>query len=287
VKFILPVGAGSGVDIVARFFADRLSTLWGQPVIVENKPGGDGIVAISALVEAHDDHVLLCAPTSAFIAQPYLHDSLPYGPSDLQPIARMSNTVIIVAAAAALKVRSFDELVASARAQPGKINWAGGTGAMDFLFDGFLRKRGLAMTEVPYRNPVEAAFDLAEGRVQVLATSFPIVQPYLPSGKVRLLAVTNSERASITPGIPTVSEAGYPELTLDGLIGLFGPSSMPIELRQHIAHDIHSVSDDSLAVRLAASGQILNVAGPEEFAAAIDGQRAKLAAAQRFNAPAK
>jgi tripartite-type tricarboxylate transporter receptor subunit TctC len=286
VKFILPLGGGSGVDIVARLFADRLSKRWGQPIIVENKPGGDGIVAISTFVAVHDDHVLLCAPASTFVAHPYLHDNLPYEPDDLQPIARMSDTVVVIAVPAVLEVHSLDELVALARAQPGKINWAGVTGAMDFLFEGFLKKQGILMPKVPYRNLVDGAADLAEGRVQVFATSFPIVQPYLQSGKVRLLAVTNSQRASIIPGIPTAAEVGYPELTLDGLIGLFGPPNMPIELRERLARDIRSVADGGLAERLAASGQILNIAGPEEFATAIAEQRANVAAAQRFNGPA-
>lgn len=278
VKFILPLGAGSGVDIGARLFADRLSARWGQPVIVENKPGGDGIVAISSFVAAHDDHVFLCSPTSVFTAHPYLHDNLPYKPSDLLPIARTTNTVIVIAVPASLNVGSLADLVALARAQPGKINWAGVTGALDFLFEGFLKREGLSMTKVPYRNLVEAATDLAQGRVQVYDTGLPIVQPFLQSGKIKLLAVTNTERASVTPGIPTVAEAGYPELTIDGLIGFFGPPGMPIELRQRIAADIRAVAaDKAIATRLAATGQILNVAGPTEFATAIDEQRAKLA----------
>ena len=97
VRFIVTLGAGSGADIGARLFADRLSQRWGQPVVVENRPGGDGIVAINAFVSAHDDHVLLFSPTASFTAHPFLHDRLPYKPSDLDPIARVSNTVIAIA----------------------------------------------------------------------------------------------------------------------------------------------------------------------------------------------
>lgn len=278
IKFILPLGAGSGVDIGARLFADRLSARWGQPVVVENKPGGDGLVAIGAFVAAHDDHVFLVTPTSVFTAHPYLHDNLPYRPSDLVPIARTTNTVIVVAVPASLGVTSLADLVALARAQPGKINWAGVTGALDFLFEGFLKQEALSMSKVPYRNLVEAVTDLAEGRVQVYSTGLPIVQPFLQSGKIKLLALTNTERASITPGLPTVKEAGYPELTIDGLIGLFGPSGMPLELRERIAADVRAVADQTIATRLAATGQILNIAGPAEFGAAVEAQRAKLAA---------
>src|SRR2546421_1424852 len=133
VKFLLPLGAGAGVDIGTRLLADRLSPRWGQPVVVENRPGGDGIVAISAFVSAHDDHVLLASPTSSFTAHPYLHENLPYKPSDLAPIARVSNTLITISVPASLKVQSLAELVALARAQPAKLNWAGVTGALDSL----------------------------------------------------------------------------------------------------------------------------------------------------------
>src|SRR5438105_1007285 len=123
VRFLVTLGPGAGVDIGTRLFADRLSTRWGQPVVVENRPGGDGIVAISAFVSAHDDHVLLAAPTSSFTAHPYLHDNLPYRPSDLLPIARVSNTIITIAVPASLDVKSMSDLVAMATAQPGKLKW--------------------------------------------------------------------------------------------------------------------------------------------------------------------
>src|SRR5262249_56108553 len=94
VKFILTLGPGSGSDIGAPLLADRLTSKWDQPIVIENRPGGDGIVAINAFVSAQDDHVLLFAPSSSFIAHPYQHDNLPYHPDDLAPIARVSNTVI-------------------------------------------------------------------------------------------------------------------------------------------------------------------------------------------------
>jgi tripartite-type tricarboxylate transporter receptor subunit TctC len=159
VRLLVTLGPGSGVDIGTRLFADRLSARWGQPVVVENRPGGDGIVAIAAFVAAHDDHVLLSSPTSSFTAHPYIHDNLPYKPSDLLPIVRISNTVITSSVPASLNVGSLKELVALARAQPGKLNWAGVTGALGFLFDGFLKSTGVTMTKVPYRNLVEAAND--------------------------------------------------------------------------------------------------------------------------------
>jgi tripartite-type tricarboxylate transporter receptor subunit TctC len=278
VKFILTLGPGSGADIGARLFADRLSQRWGQPVIVENRPGGDAVVAINAFVSAHDDHVLLFSPSSSFTAHPFLHDSLPYKPSDLLPIAQVSNTIIAVAVPASMKIESLDQLTALARAEPGKLNWVGMTGALDFTFAGWLKHDGLDMTKVPYRNPVDAATDLGEGRVQVYETSVAIVRPQLEAGKIKLLAVTNTVRAPTEPKIPTAQEAGYPALTIDGLVGLFGPSGMPLDLRRRIYSDIRAVADATIEDRLATTGQLMNIGGPEEFGKSIDDQRAKIAA---------
>jgi tripartite-type tricarboxylate transporter receptor subunit TctC len=278
VKFILTLGPGSGADIGARLFADRLGQRWGQPVVVENRPGGDGIVAINAVVGAHDDHQLLFSPTSSFTAHPFLHDHLPYKPDDFLPIARVSNTIIAISVPSSLSVNSMKELTALARAQPGKLNWAGVTGALDFIFAGWLKREGLDIAKIAYKNPVDAANDLAEGRVQVYESALAIVRPQLQTGKIKLLCVTNTVRAPTYPDLPTVEEAGQPALTIDGLVGLFGPSGMPLDLRQRIAADFRAVADATIKDRLATTGQLLNVGGPEEFAKSTDEQRAQVAA---------
>jgi tripartite-type tricarboxylate transporter receptor subunit TctC len=277
VKFIVTLGPGSGVDIGARLLADRLGQRWGQPVVVENRPGGDGIVAINAFVTAHDDHVLLLSPTSSFTAHPFLHDNLPYKSSDLLPITRVSNTIITIAVPIDMNANSLDQLIAMIRAEPGKLNWAGVTGALDFTFMGWLKHEELNMTKVAYKNPVDAANDLAQSRVQVYEAALAIVQPHLKAGKIKLLAVTNTTRAPTEPNLPTVKEAGQALLTFDGLVGLFGPTGMPLELRQQITSDIRAVADKTIADRLITTGQILNVGGPEEFGKSIDEQRAAVA----------
>ena len=277
VRFIVTLGAGSGADIGARLLADRLSRRWGQPVIVDNRPGGDGIVAINTFVSAHDDHVLLFSPTASFTAHPYLHDNLPYQASDLAPIARVSNTLIGVGVPVALKPNSLKELVAMAREQPGQLNWAGVTGALDFVFAGWLKREGLNINKVPYKNPVDAANDLAEGRVQVYEASLAIVRPQMQAGKIKELAVVNTVRAPTMPDLPTAAEAGFPGLTLDGLVGLFGPSDMPLKRRQRIASDIRAVADKTFDDRLTTTGQLMNIGGPEEFEKSIDEQRAQVA----------
>lgn len=283
VKFIVTLGPGSGADIGARLLADRLSKRWGQPVVVENRPGGDGIVGVNAFVSAHDDHILMFTPSSAFTAHPFMHANLPYKPSDLAPIARVSNTLIGISVPVGSPLKSLADLVAAVRAKPGALNWAGVTGALDFLFEGWLKATHLDMKKVPYRNPVEAANDLGENRVQVYESAIAIVRPQLQAKKIRLIAVTNSVRAPMAADVPTVKEAGYPALELDGLVGLFGPPSMPMALRQRIAGDIKAVMDADPVVkdRLTLTGQVVNWGGPEEFGASIDGQRARIAAAAK------
>jgi tripartite-type tricarboxylate transporter receptor subunit TctC len=202
----------------------------------------------------------------------------PYQPSDLVPITLVSNTIITIAVPVGLNVNSLKELAAMARAEPGKLNWAGVTGALDFTFAGWLKQEGLNINKVPYRNPVDAANDLAENRVQVYEAALAIVRPQLLSGKIKLLAVTNSVRAPTEPNLPTVAEAGYPALSIDGLVGLFGPTGMPLELRQRITADIRAVVDSTIEDRLTTTGQLTNVGGPEEFGKSIDEQRAKIAA---------
>jgi tripartite-type tricarboxylate transporter receptor subunit TctC len=279
VRFIVTLGPGSGADIGGRVLADRLTKKWNQPVVIENRPGGDGIVAINAFVSAKDDHILLLSPTSVFTAHPFLHDNLPYKPSDLAPIARISNTLIGVTVPVGLPVSNMKELAALAQSKPGELNWAGVTGALEFNFGGWLKSNNMTMTKVPYRNAVEAANDLAENRVQVYSSAIAISQPQLQLGKIKLLAVVNSVRAPIYPNVPTVAEAGFPDMTLDGLVGLFGPPAMPLEQRRRIAADIKEVmdADPIIKERLTATGQVFNPGGPDEFNKAIEEQRTALA----------
>jgi tripartite-type tricarboxylate transporter receptor subunit TctC len=248
VKFILTLGPGSGSDIGARLLADRLTKKWGQPIVVENKPGGDGIVAINAFVSAHDDHVLLFAPSSSFIAHPYQHDNLSYKPSDLATIARVSNTVIGISVPSDSPSKTLKDVIEAARAKPGQLNWAGLTGALDIIFEGWLKSIGVDIKKVPYRNPVEAANDLAAGRVQVYESAYAIARPQIQAGKIKMLAVTNTARASAIPDIPTVTEAGYPALTMVGLVGLFGPPTMPMALRDKLAADVKEIVDSDAIV---------------------------------------
>jgi tripartite-type tricarboxylate transporter receptor subunit TctC len=283
VRFIVTLGPGSGVDIGARLFADKLSARWGKPVVVENRPGGDAILAISTFLGAHDDHVLLVTPVSSFTAHPYFHDKLPYDPNDMVPIARISKTVVAVSVPTSLNINSLKELEALARAKPGELNWTTATGFTDYVFAGYLHTVGLTMAKVPYKDPVTAVNDLAEARIQVYMPAFAIVRPQVLAGKVKVLAVTNHERGPAIPDVPTATEAGYPSLEFDGLVGLFGPREMADDVRARIAEDIRAVAaDPEIVQKLTATGQIVSPGNGSEFAASIAQQREQVAAVAKL-----
>jgi tripartite-type tricarboxylate transporter receptor subunit TctC len=283
VHFIVTLGPGSGVDIGARLFADKLSARWGQPVVVENRPGGDGMVAITSFLGAKDDHTLLVSPVSSFTAHPYFHDKLPYDSRDLIPIARISKTVIAVSVPTSLNVNSLKELEALARAKPGQLNWTTATGFTDFVFAGYLHAVGLKMAKVPYKNPAGAAADLAAGVIQVYMPAYAIVRPQVEAGAVKALAVTNRERAPAIPDVPTAVEAGYPSLEFDGLVGLFGPPGIADDVRAKIADDVRTTASDPETVkRMTATGQIVSPGNAAEFAASIAQQREQVAAVAKL-----
>jgi tripartite-type tricarboxylate transporter receptor subunit TctC len=279
VRFIVGLGPGSAQDIAARLFGDQLSKRWGQPVVIENKPGADGIVAINAFTGAHDPHTLLFAASGTFTAHPTQYAKLPYDPSDLVPLARVSSTIIAVSVPTALNINSLDELVALARKEPGKLNLVPTPGTTEITFDNFLKTSGVTMTKIPYSDVTKALADLAENRVQVMVAGIALVKSQVETGKVKILAITNLKRAAAVPDLPTGTEAGYPALALDGLIGLFGPRNLPPGTAERIAADVQAVAaDPAIGPRLAATGQQLDPGGTAEFAAAVDAQRKSIAA---------
>jgi tripartite-type tricarboxylate transporter receptor subunit TctC len=210
---------------------------------------------------------------------PYEHEKLPYvAERDLLPIATVSIVIVALSTPASLKLGSLDQLMALARAQPGKLNAAAAAGLSEFLLFGFLRSEGLQVAKVPYRDIMQAPGDLAEGRIQILMTSLAVVQSLMQAGRLKVLAVTSRTRAPSAPDIPTVGEAGYPALELESPMGLFGPRGMASEVRERIAADLKAVFDLVISQRLEATGQIARVGGPAELAAAIKAQRGKLAA---------
>ncbi len=279
VRFILPFGAGSSTDIIARILGDRLQAKWGKPVVVENRPGGDGILSITSFISSADDHVFFFGPTSVYLVHPYTHDKLPYDATrDMGPIVRLSKTVLVQAVPASLSANNLKEFVELARANPGKMNFGMTPGFQEFVFEGFLREQLLSVSKIPYRDIVQASTDLAENRIQILGVAYQVVLPQLQAGKVKLLAISDRVRSDLSPETPSVVEQGFPTLESVSMVGVYGQSSMPLALRKQIAADFLSlVADPAIVSRMKAAGQGMDPGGPEEFAASIAEQHAQVA----------
>jgi len=284
VNLIVPFGSGSGPDIAARIYAEQLAIRWKQPVVVENRIGAEGLIGVATFTATRDDHTLLFSPAAPITVFPFTQEKITYEPSrDLVPISSAANTFGVIAATAYADVHSVTELIRFARAHPGDLNWASGGGAFPLLFAAFAKNANLELTRVSYRQPNLASQDLAEGRIQILASTLTPLLPIAQAGKIHLLAVTNKTRAPIAPDVPTAIEAGYPELEFDGLTGFFGWRSMSGALQNQIASDIRAVAAiPAVAERLAKAGQIVHAGTPEEFARSIDEQRTKMAAIVRI-----
>jgi len=279
VKFIVPFGPGAGSDIGARLFAEKLQAKWGQPVIIENRPGGDGMIGIQALLGANDDHVLKFGPSGGFVVHPFNYARLPYNPADLIPIARASTTILAVAVKKDAPYNNLKEFTEAARAAPGTFNSGLVQGITELTFWGYQHQEKLQITQIPYRDINLAPVDLGEGRIQVVMTALAIVQPQWRAGRIKLIAVTNKDRVKAAPDVLTAREQGYLSLEVEGLAGLFGTKSMSEQLKEKIAADMREVAaDGTIAERLEATGQIVHIGGPKEFAASIAEQSANVAA---------
>jgi len=279
VKFVLSLGPGSGADLGARLYADRLTRLWGQPVVVENRPGGDGVIAINAVIQAKDDHTLLWGPTANFVGHPYSLESMSYDPKELVPVARVSGTVVTLGVPASMNVGSLKELLETAKQKKGWLNWTTAVTMTDIILEGFLKSQGIDAAHVRYKQPAEAVNDLISERIQLYSSAYAIVRPQAQSGKVKLLAVQARNRV---PGLdlPTVAEAGFPGLNFEGLVGIIAArsSNLPNAARERIGADIKAVSKDPVvAERLAATAQLNTPGDAAEFTASIDEQVKQLA----------
>jgi tripartite-type tricarboxylate transporter receptor subunit TctC len=279
VRFIVPLPPGSGMDLSARLVAEKLSERWGQPVVVENRQGADGIPAVAGFLSARDGHTFLFSFAGIITFNHLLHERLPYDPKELVPVVPVIDNFLGVAATAVLKVDTLADLVKAAKAQPGKLNWAATPGLPYYVLLALQRSAGIDMVQVAYRDFAPAYQDLNQGRLHVAGTGVPTLVPHHRAGTAKLLFVTNRERSPQAADVPTAAEAGYPDLTFDGVSGIYGPSDMPAETKARIAADTRAIiADPAFRARVIGVGTAPRLGSPEEFAAAIEEQRNKIAA---------
>jgi tripartite-type tricarboxylate transporter receptor subunit TctC len=290
VRVITPLGPGSGMDIAARTFAERLAQRWGQSVVVENRQGIDGIAAVQSMMSDRDNHSLMFTFAGIISINPIIHDKLPYDPArDVVPIAAALDSTLAVVASETLKLSTLQEFIARAKAEPGKLNWAATTGLPLYVIAALQKSAGIDITQIAYRDFAPAFQDFATGRVQLIATGITLLLPQVASGRGRFLMIPNRERSPLAPDVPTAREAGFPELTFDATNGFYGGRDIPEAVKAKIAADVRAVaSDPAVAERLKATGSVMRPGTTADFAAAIEEQRSKVAAvAQALTAKPK
>jgi tripartite-type tricarboxylate transporter receptor subunit TctC len=266
VRFILPFGPGSAADTLARVLGEDLAVRWGKPVVVENRPGADGLIAINAVVSAKDDHTILVSSTGSFLAHPYIHKKLDYNlDKDLTPIGRIADTLLIVAVPSNLPVSNLKEFVDLAKTKP-DLNLAASPGVTEFAVDAFLKGENLKAVRVPYKNLGDAARDLSEGRIHFILTSYAVVRPFVESGKVKIIAAGTRDRSALVKDVQSIPESGYPVLATETSTALFGGPGLPAELRKKIAKDMmEAIKDPKVRDRIVLTGQEIAPSGPEEL----------------------
>jgi len=276
IKLIVTFPPGSANDAAARIFADALGKKWGKPVVVEDKPGAEGTIGVGAFVAAQDDHTLLYTVAGSVTVAPLLIDKLPYDVErDLQPIAATTAIVLTLAVSNDLPVRSIPELIDILRSNPGKYAWTSGPTLPRYVFAAFLKRNGLQMNFVSYRDASQPQADLGEGRIRALVTSLTASSSPVQTGKARFLAVINPTRAAVLPDLPTARELGHPELEIDGMSGIFGGNAISDALRNRIAMDVAAICQDAEVRRkLEAAGHNVLGGTTEELKAGIARQRA-------------
>jgi tripartite-type tricarboxylate transporter receptor subunit TctC len=280
VKIITPFPAGSGGDVTARPFADRLAKRWGRPVIVENRPGADGIIAVTSVLKSSDEHTILYTNGGPLTSNQLLHGSkLPYDPTgDLVPISGGAEVFVGVGVPAALSASSISDFVKLARSRPRQLNWGATPGSLDYLIPGFFQKVGIDLARVPYRDVALAMQDLSQARLHLYVAGIATQLPMAQTGTIKIIAVTNKVRTPSLPDVTTADEAGFPALRYEAFLGFFGPRSMSATLRDRISADIREIgTEEGLSNRFNAIGMKVRVTTPAELDGIVADERAALA----------
>lgn len=248
VRFIVPFTPGGNTDVQGRLIAQRLSAMWGQQVVVDNRPGAGGTLGVETAARSQSDgYTLVLASFGNILAGPALYRKLPYDPlRDLAPVILVSTPPGLLIAHPGLPVKNVKELIAYARSNPGRLNYgSAGNGTWNHLFaELFKSSAGIEMTHVPYRGAAPAVTDVVGGQIQLGMAPFPPTLQHIRSGRLRALAVTSAKRSPILPEVPTVSESGLPGYEAVGWFGVLAPAGTPKPIIEKINRDINRVFDE-------------------------------------------
>lgn len=281
IRFIVPYPAGGGTDIVARLLAQKMTLSMGQPVLVENKPGASTLIGTEMLAKAAPDGYTLGLITDSHAINPSFFAKLPYDSvKDFVPVSQLVFVPLVMVAHPSLNVKTLPELIAAAKAKPGKINYASiGNGTPHNLSMEWVKSlAGIDMTHVPYKGVAPALTDLVAGQVDVMFTGSSSALPYVKAGRMNALAVSSAKRLDSFPDTPSVAEAALPEFDFMTWYGSAVPAGTPKEITQRLSREIGlALSQPDVRERLASLGVVGAPSSPDEFAAFMRKETAALA----------
>ena len=281
IRFIVPFAAGGGADSLARSVAGGMQQVLKQPVVVENKPGGDATIGSAFVAKSPPDgYTILFGSNTGMSGAPFLHKNIGYDPlRDFTPISKLGLFPYFCTVANEMPVKTLREFVAYARAHPGKVNYASGN-AMGIVATGqLIQSEKLDMVHVPYKGEAPAMPDLLSNRVQMTFNTGFII-PHAKENKVRVIAAVMDERSDALPDVPTVSEAGFPYLALRGWAAVFGPPNMPRDVAAKLSDAVNRALEmKSVQEQLALQGFPGKGSTPAELAEFTKAQLASWGAA--------
>lgn len=283
IRFVVPFPPGGPLDITARAIGQKLTEAWGQPVVVDNRPGAGGSLGAELVAKAPaDGYTLLMGAVSTHAINPHLYARVGYDPfRDFVPVALVAEVPNVLVVNPALPVNSVAELVALARAKPGYLNFgSGSTGSTGHLAGELFKSlAGVDMVHIPYKGAAPAMQDLLGGQVQLMFDNLASAAPQVKAGKLRALAVTTAQRSPAMPDLPTVNEAGVKGFDLSTWFGVFVPAGTPPEIVAKLnAGIVAALESKELRERLAAMGAEPRAGNtPAAFAAFVRAENAKYA----------
>jgi tripartite-type tricarboxylate transporter receptor subunit TctC len=280
VRIVVPQPAGGGVDIYTRIISVKLTETWGQQVIVDNRPGANGIIAMEQVIKAKPDgYTLIAAFTSVLTINPHVYKSLPYDTfRDLAPVVQTVTNTMVLVVHPNLPARSVKELVALGRSRPGELSYGSfGIGNLTHLAAELLRvESGLKMVHVPYKGETPAITETISGQVALLFATSVGVAGQIQNGRLRLLATCGEKRASAFPDTPTMVESGLPGVVVTGWGGTLAPAGTPREILEKVQRDTaRHLQGGEVRNRLAGMGSDPVGSTREEFTAFLKAETAK------------
>lgn len=277
-RIIVPYPAGGVNDVVARLLGERLRPLLGQPVVVDNRAGAGGTIGMDAVAKAGDEHTLAFAAISPLTLNPHIM-KVQYDPlKDLVAVASVMYSPVYVLATPRFRGARFEDVVASAKAEPGKVSIASsGYGTLGhIMIEQIRRKSGADLTHVPYKGGTQLVTDAAGGQFDLLvANPFAPLNALIDEGRLRVLAVTGPRRLPNLPQVPTLAELGHPEANLTSLFGFYAPASLPADAVRRLNAEINKVlGEPDVQAQLRKLDNVVSPATPRQFAAVIEKEHA-------------